>query len=173
MKKKLKRQKISSKRTAEDGVNLLWAPWRMKYIKNIKEKGCIFCKKLKNKNNESYIVKMKATCFSMLNIYPYNNGHLLVAPIRHVSKIESLNKKEILEIMELVVEMKKKMQKKMKPHGFNVGMNLGRCAGAGVPGHLHIHIVPRWDGDTNFMPIIGETKVLPQYLEDTYKLLQE
>lgn len=151
---------------------LLWTPWRMEYILNAKEKGCIICKKIKETNDKAFIIKRKPTCFSMLNIFPYNNGHLMIAPKRHVSRLDLLSKKELNEIIQLVAETQKLLMKKIKPHGFNIGINIGRVAGAGIAGHLHFHVVPRWDGDTNFMPIIGETKVIPQLLKETYKLLK-
>lgn len=149
----------------------LWTPWRMQYILNIKSKGCIFCKKIKERDDKAFIIKRKPTCFSMLNLYPYNNGHLMVVPKRHVSRLDLLTKKELSELIQLVIESQTLIQHKMKPHGFNIGLNIGRTAGAGVAGHLHFHIVPRWDGDTNFMPIIGQTKVIPQLLEETYAQL--
>lgn len=151
----------------------LWTPWRMEYIMNIKKRGCIFCKKLKEPDDKAYIVQRKPTCFSMLNIFPYNNGHLMVAPKRHVSGLDSLTKKELTELMILLAESQKLIQKKMKPHGFNIGLNLGRSSGAGIVGHLHFHIVPRWEGDTNFMPVLSNTKVISQLLEDTYKLFKK
>lgn len=152
--------------------NQLWTPWRMEYILNIKAKGCIFCKKSKEPDDKAFIIKRKPTCFSMLNIYPYNNGHLMVAPKRHVARLDLLTKRELNEIILLVAESQKLLGRKIKPHGFNIGVNIGRTAGAGVAGHLHFHIVPRWDGDTNFMPIIGETKVISQLLEETYRILK-
>lgn len=150
----------------------LWSPWRMEYILNIKKGGCIFCRKLKEPDAKAYIIQRKPTCFSMLNIFPYNNGHLMVAPKRHISKLESLTKRELTELISLLAESEGLIRKRLKPHGFNIGLNLGRSAGAGVIGHLHFHIVPRWEGDTNFMPVLGNTKVIPQLLEDTYKLLK-
>lgn len=150
----------------------LWSPWRMEYILNIKKRGCIFCKKLKEPDDKAYIIQRKRTCFSMLNIFPYNNGHLMVAPKRHLRKLDSLTKRELTELMQLLAESQKLLQKALKPQGFNIGLNLGRSSGAGVVGHLHFHIVPRWEGDTNFMPILSNTKVIPQMLEDTYKLLK-
>lgn len=143
----------------------------MEYILNIKAKGCIFCKKLKEPDSKALIIKRRKTCFSMLNIYPYNNGHLMVAPKRHVARLDLLMKNELNELIQLVTESQRLLEQKLRPHGFNIGLNIGRTAGAGVVGHLHFHIVPRWDGDTNFMPIIGETKVIPQLLEETYKML--
>lgn len=150
----------------------LWTPWRMKYILNIKAKGCIFCKKIKESDTKAYIIKRTPTCFSMLNLYPYNNGHIMVATKRHVARLDLLTDKELNEIMHLVTESQKLISKKMKPHGFNIGLNIGRTAGAGVAGHIHFHIVPRWEGDTNFMPLIGETKIIPQLLKETYKILK-
>jgi ATP adenylyltransferase len=153
--------------------NHLWTPWRMKYILNVDKKGCVFCSKLKESDRKAYIIRRGEKCFSMLNIFPYNNGHLMVAPKRHVSRLDLLTEKELNELMRLVAESQKLLQDKFKPHGFNIGLNLGRSAGAGIAGHLHFHIVPRWDGDTNFMPIIGSTKVIPQLLEETYKQLKD
>lgn len=150
----------------------LWTPWRMEYIKKIKTKGCIFCRKLKESDDKAFIIKRGRTCFSMLNIYPYNNGHLMVAPKRHVRRLDLLTKRELNELIQLVTESQKLLLKKLRPHGFNVGLNIGRTAGAGVEGHVHFHVVPRWDGDTNFMPIIGHTKVIPQLLEETYRILR-
>ena len=153
--------------------NNLWAPWRMKYIQKIDKKGCIFCDKMKKKDKDALIIKRKKYCFSILNIYPYNNGHLMVAPNRHVGKLELLKEKELIELIMLVNESQKLIKKRMKPHGLNIGLNLGRVAGAGVEDHLHFHIVPRWNGDTNFMPVIGNTKVVSQSLKDTYELLKK
>lgn len=151
---------------------LLWTPWRMQYILNADDKkGCVFCRKQREKDKKALIVKRGKKCFSMMNIYPYNNGHLMIAPKRHVSGLDLLTDEELVELIKLVTESQKLLQKKVKPHGFNIGLNIGRVAGAGVVGHLHFHIVPRWNGDTNFMPIIGETKIMPQLLEETYELL--
>lgn len=153
-------------------LNRLWAPWRMEYILNADKKGCIFCKKLKEPDKKALIITRGLKCFSILNIYPYNNGHLMAAPKRHIARLDLLDDEELHELMELIAESQKLLQKKFKPHGFNIGLNSGRVAGAGIVGHLHFHIVPRWDGDTNFMPIIGETKIMPQLIEETYKLLK-
>lgn len=153
-------------------MDRLWAPWRSKYVKSKKDKGCIFCIKPKEKKDKTnYIVKRGKYCFAILNIYPYNNGHLMVAPYRHVGDLDNLRKEELIEIMELTQELIKKLKKILKPSAFNCGFNLGKVAGAGYADHLHIHIVPRWQGDTNFIPIIGKTKVIPQSLDDLYKRL--
>jgi len=151
----------------------LWAPWRMEYILESKKSGCIFCKTLKEKQDErNLIVYRSSHSFVMLNKYPYNNGHLMIAPFRHISEIEKLNEKERLDIFNLVEKSVKALKRAMSPEGFNIGANFGDIAGAGVKDHLHIHIVPRWKGDTNFMPILADTAVLPQALSETYKKLK-
>lgn len=151
----------------------LWAPWRMAYIKHAEETGdCFLCSLPKQKKDRAnLILKRGKTCFAILNKYPYNNGHLLVSPYRHVADIEKLTDAEALELMRLTGAMKQAMDRAMKPHGYNVGVNLGRAAGAGLPGHVHLHVVPRWNGDTNFMPLLGDTKVLPLTLAETWDLL--
>ena len=151
----------------------LWAPWRIKYIKNIeKEKGCIFCIKSKEKKDKkNFILKRGKKSFIILNKFPYNSGHLMIAPYRHTGKIESLKEEEMLEIFEFLRISVSVLKKAIKPHGFNIGLNLGKIAGAGFPGHLHFHVVPRWSGDTNFMPVIGETKVIPEEIERTFEVL--
>ncbi len=151
----------------------LWAPWRIHYLKTLeKEKGCIFCIKSKeNRDEENFILKRGKKSFIILNKFPYNSGHLMIAPYRHTGKIENLKDEEILEIFNLLRLAVKALKKAIKPHGFNIGINIGKIAGAGYPGHLHFHVVPRWDGDTNFMPVIGETKVIPEEIERTFKIL--
>ncbi len=152
----------------------LWAPWRSKYIYLRKQKRCIFCVDRKGlKTKEKYIVARSRHSFAMLNIYPYNNGHLMVAPYRHVKSLEALTPEEICDLMELVVKEKSLLDKKLKPEGFNIGMNIGKVSGAGFAGHIHIHIVPRWKGDTNFMPVLSGTKVVAESLEAMHKLLRQ
>lgn len=154
----------------------IWAPWRMSYIKNNNEKkvNCIFCEKASQDNDASnHILKRGKTCFVLLNIYPYNNGHLMITPYRHVANLTDLSKEEQSELMTLTTMMTDIIKKTMNPQGFNVGLNLGSAAGAGIADHLHMHIVPRWNGDTNFMPAIGETRVLPQSLDETFNSLME
>ncbi len=151
-------------------MDKLWAPWRSKFIKARKKKGCIFCLKTRS-DKEIFVVKKSKFSFAVLNIYPYNNGHVMVSPYRHVKDLKGLRDKELLDIMKLVQEMQALLEKKLKPHGFNIGINTGKVAGAGYRGHVHIHIVPRWSGDTNFMPVTGNTKVIPQSLEELRKLL--
>jgi ATP adenylyltransferase len=143
---------------------LLWAPWRRHYIISKKSKKCIFC------NPKEYVLEKSKHSFSILNAYPYNNGHIMVAPKRHVKSIEYLSEIEIADLMKLVVKTKKALDKKLKPHGYNIGFNIGRAGGAGFAGHIHIHIVPRWVGDNNFMPATGSTKVISDSLDAMAKL---
>lgn len=153
----------------------LWAPWRIEYIEEEKPEYCIFCKAFNEKKDEKNLVLWRGKhSFVMLNRFPYNSGHMMIAPIRHLGDFEDLNQDEMLEIGEAIQLAMKVLRKVMNPHGFNIGMNLGRVAGAGVEDHIHVHIVPRWDGDTNYMPIISDTKVIPEALSRTYnKLLQQ
>lgn len=150
----------------------LWAPWRMKYILEEKPEGCIFCDKPKeNKDKKNYILFRGKTCFVMLNTFPYNNGHLMVAPFKHSADLETLKKEELLELVQTLKKSLKLLNKALSPDGFNIGINLGKVAGAGVEDHIHIHVVPRWAGDTNFMPVISETKVISESLDKTYENL--
>jgi ATP adenylyltransferase len=150
----------------------IWAPWRIEYIKAEKPAGCILCDKPKeNKDKENYILYRGKKNFVMLNSFPYNPGHLLIAPYRHVGNLEELTETERNEHYELVSRSIAVLKKVMKPAGFNIGANLGKVAGAGIADHFHSHIVPRWQGDNNFMPVLGEVKVIPQALEDTYEAL--
>ncbi|MCE9583264.1 MAG: HIT domain-containing protein [Planctomycetes bacterium] len=151
----------------------LWAPWRMAYIKDAgKDSACFLCSLPKSKKDrENLILYRGKTCFVILNKFPYNNGHLLVSPYRHVGEIEEMTDAESLELMKLTGRAKKAIQRAMNPNGFNLGVNLGRAAGAGLPGHVHMHLVPRWNGDCNFMPVLGETKVLPLTLLETWDML--
>jgi ATP adenylyltransferase len=149
-------------------MNHLWAPWRVEYIRSSKN-GCIFCKSLKSNSPEkNLIIEKQETVFSIMNKYPYNCGHLMVAPIRHVGSLEELNDSEILGINRLLVRAQKALKMIMNPQGFNIGINQGEIAGAGVIGHIHIHLVPRWQGDTNFMPVLGSTKVVVEAINKTY-----
>ena len=151
-------------------MNKLWAPWRNVFIKVKKIKGCIFCVKGR-KDKNLFIVKRSRHSFAMLNIYPYNNGHIMVSPFRHAKDLKTLNDEELLDIIKLTRDMQALLEKKLKPHGFNIGINTGKVAGAGYKDHLHIHIVPRWKGDTNFMPAVSDTKVMPESLKELYKIL--
>jgi len=152
-------------------MKILWAPWRIKYILGKKEK-CIFCDKVKNNNDrENYVLLRGKNGFVMLNTFPYNNGHLMVAPYRHVPDFEGLEENELGELMGLVKKSTQILKKALKPEGFNIGINMGKVAGAGVEGHIHIHIVPRWEGDSSFISTVGDTKIIPESLDDTYKKL--
>jgi ATP adenylyltransferase len=155
-------------------VERLWTPWRMEYIQSAHElDGCIFCDKPTEGRDETALILARTErAFVMLNAFPYNPGHLMVAPRRHVAELEALDEAELRETSELLQKGIAALKKAASPDGFNLGMNLGRVAGAGVPGHLHWHVVPRWNGDTNFMPIVGETRVLPEALPDTYSKLE-
>jgi len=152
----------------------IWAPWRSKFIYDRKRKGCIFCMAKDTKSpKKSFVIKKTKHAFSMLNIYPYNNGHIMVSPKRHVSSLEKLSSDELQDIMELVNESTKVLTKALKPDGYNIGANIGKIAGAGFPGHVHIHIVPRFSGDTNFMPVLNHTKVISESLEALYDRLKK
>ena len=135
--------------------------------------GCIFCAAVTGEDDEgTRILHRAAFSFVILNTYPYNTGHLMIAPVRHIGALEDLEPSERTELMELTTRAVEVIKEKMAAHGFNIGMNLGEVAGAGIPGHLHVHVVPRWGGDTNFMPIVAETKVLPEMLAETYAKLK-
>jgi ATP adenylyltransferase len=153
----------------------IWAPWRFKYITSQeKEEGCLFCRVSKeNKDEKNLVIARKEHCFIMLNLYPYNNGHLMISPYLHVATLDALPKEQLNELFETVSNACVQLRTEMKPEGFNVGINLGSVAGAGVAEHLHIHVVPRWTGDTNFMPVIGDIKVISEALEETYTKLKK
>ena len=151
-------------------METIWAPWRVGYILGDTPPpgatDCIFCDKPGAGDDETHLIVARAKfCFVLLNLYPYNNGHLMVAPYRHVARLEDLPDEEIAELMQVAARIEPILRATMNPDGFNIGMNVGRVAGAGIDAHLHLHIVPRWGGDTNFMPVIGETKVIPQSLQ--------
>jgi ATP adenylyltransferase len=157
-------------------VDRLWSPWRMEYIAAAKElsenEGCIFCDLPAAGDDAAvYILARAELAYVVLNTFPYNPGHVLVAPFRHAGDLESLEEPELRDIDRLLQRSVTVLRDEMDPHGFNIGMNLGRVAGAGVPGHLHWHVVPRWNGDTNFMPVVGQTRVLPELLDETYRKL--
>lgn len=152
----------------------LWAPWRMAYIEVKKPTGCIFCDKPQTGNDRDELILYHGQrCFVIMNLFPYNNGHLMVAPFRHTADIVGLTPEEQEEMMRLTRHCVRVLAEAFQPDGFNIGMNLGRVAGAGIADHLHMHIVPRWNGDSNFMPVIGETKVLPEMLGTTWEKLSE
>jgi len=156
-------------------MNHLWSPWRMKYIENSeKENGCVFCNaQAKVDSAENLLTFRGKNAYVILNRYPYTSGHLMVIPFEHISNLEQLNAETRAEMMELASRCTTILRKIYKTESFNMGINIGEAAGAGVLGHVHIHIVPRWPGDTNFMSTTGETRVLPEALEDTYKRVKE
>jgi ATP adenylyltransferase len=151
----------------------LWSPWRSKYIESFKsdedKTKCIFCQMLELNTNEAnnLLVDMGELTFTVLNLYPYNNGHLMIVPKRHTNDFTLLNTDELKESFEKLQLAEKALQKVLNPHGFNIGANIGRVAGAGIEDHIHFHIVPRWNGDSNFMPVIGDVKVISQDLAET------
>ena len=154
-------------------MKVLWAPWRIKYITGDKEEGCIFCKKPKEGNDkDNLILYTGETSFIIMNRYPYSNGHLMTVPYKHTNSFSDLTQDERLDLMNLTAKCLDILQV-IKPEGFNIGMNLGRTGGAGIDDHLHFHIVPRWSGDNNFMPVIGDVRVMPEYLEETYETLRK
>ncbi len=152
----------------------IWSPWRMEYIeapRDQEDEGCVFCALLVDESGEGRILTRTDLAFVTLAKYPYNPGHLLVLPTRHTGELEDLSEAEAGDVERLLRRSVATLRDAVEPQGFNIGLNLGRVAGAGIPEHLHWHVVPRWGGDTNFMPVVGETRVLPELLEDTYRKL--
>ena len=146
----------------------LWTPWRLAYVSGGDEPdGCVFCGAQSSDDAEPLIVFRGAHCFVILNLFPYNNAHLLVVPNRHVASLAEASAEERQEMIHLAAVAETAIHEAYAPHGLNMGINLGKPAGAGVPGHLHMHVVPRWNGDTNFMTVIGQTRVLPEELPQT------
>lgn len=155
-------------------METLWAPWRMEYIKAVDKKveGCIFCSKpCENNDRENLIVYRGKKNFVILNKFPYNNGHCMVVPYVHTSNPAELDLETSTELWQIMNRCKEFLTASMHPEGFNIGMNIGRVAGAGIDQHIHLHIVPRWNGDTNFMPVTGETKVISQAILETQEML--
>ena len=152
-------------------MRYLWAPWRMDYILEKKQKGCIFCNTSKDKGDEKNLILWQSNdAFVIMNRFPYNNGHLMVVPRRHCTDLDQLSNEELQELFYLLKVSTQVLKKYLHPHGFNIGINIGKVAGAGED-HIHFHIVPRWRGDTNFMPVLSGTKIIPEYLEETYHKL--
>ncbi|MDR7483535.1 MAG: HIT domain-containing protein [Armatimonadota bacterium] len=154
-------------------MNVLWAPWRGTYVTAPKPDVCIFCEALAAADDRSrLIVHRDVHAFVMLNQFPYNSGHVMVVPYRHTARLDALSAEEAAAVVRVTALAIGALEAALAPQGFNVGLNLGRAAGAGIEDHLHLHVVPRWVGDTNFMPVVAATKVLPQHLEDTYDRLR-
>ena len=152
----------------------LWAPWRIEYILSQKSGQCIFCAaSAGDEEHARWVIDHTEHCFTMLNAYPYGPGHALIAPRRHIPDLEDLTGDEMLELMTLARRAVGAQRAAMSPDGFNAGLNLGRVAGAGIVDHLHLHVVPRWEGDTSFMPVLADTRVIPQALDAAKEALIE
>ncbi len=156
-------------------MDRLWAPWRIQYINTAKKiRGCLFCRAAKGKNDKkNHIIFRSRHVFCMLNKFPYNNGHLMISPYRHIKDLVRLTNDEISDFFSVINKSQVLLNGLLKPDGFNLGMNLGSVAGAGVAGHLHLHIVPRWKEDTNFMPAVFDTKIISQSLDELYEKLSQ
>ena len=154
-------------------MDRLWAPWRIGYVLGDRPEGCIFCDKSDaGDDDDELILNRGEFSYVLMNAYPYNNGHLLIAPYEHVADIAQLSEEQLVDMMRLTRRAVGALKAAMYPDGFNVGFNIGRVAGAGIEEHVHLHIVPRWNGDTNFMPVLAETRVVPQSLRECYELLR-
>ncbi len=152
----------------------LWAPWRIDYILSKKPPGCIFCDKPKENNDEENLILYRGKYnFIIMNAYPYNNGHMMVVPYRHTATLSGWSPEEQQELMDLADMAVELLRRLMRPDGFNLGINMGLVAGAGVADHIHLHVVPRWNGDTNFMPVLSDTRVISEHLRATYGKLKE
>ncbi len=152
----------------------LWAPWRSAYIGKKQGEGCVFCEIVNaDSDEENYVLWRGKKTIVLLNLYPYNNGHLLIIPKRHVADIRHLDEEELLEVGLATQRATGILELAFNPEGYNIGANMGKAAGAGIPGHFHVHVVPRWLGDTNFMPTLGDVKVVSEGLSETYKKISE
>ncbi|MBE8538757.1 HIT domain-containing protein [Geoglobus acetivorans] len=155
-------------------MDRLFAPWRIRYIQAPKYEGCIFCDfPRENRDEDRLIVFRGEKNFVIMNNYPYNPGHVMVAPFRHVGDLEDLSQEELSDMMVLAQTCIRVIKEVMSPDGFNIGINMGKVAGAGIEEHIHLHIVPRWNGDTNFMPVLADVRVIPEAVEETYKKLKK
>lgn len=152
----------------------IWAPWRLRYVSTAnKQTDCVFCAKPgEGDDRKALIVHRGERCYVILNLYPYTSGHLMVAPFEHAGRFEEIDPATVAEMTDLAQQAIRKLEEVYSPEGFNVGLNQGRVAGAGVEGHIHLHVVPRWAGDTNYMPVVADTRVMPQTLEETYDALE-
>ena len=153
-------------------MNVIWAPWRMEYILSGKEQHCIFCELPKQERDRDNLILYRSVhSFVIMNRYPYNNGHILVVPYRHVSALEGLDDAVLLDFMKVTRHSVASIRKAFMPDGFNIGINIGRIAGAGMEEHVHLHMVPRWAGDTSFMTVFDEVRVIPEHIMSTYDKL--
>jgi len=161
-------------------MDRLWAPWRSKYIESFsnenpdEKKECLFCEKAASTEDEKNLVLYRGKhCYIIMNLFPYNSGHIMVVPYKHTPNFSDLSDDEMGDVMRLIKRGISALEIALKPHGFNIGANLGKVSGAGIADHIHFHIVPRWNGDTNFMPVISETKVISEFLSDTYRKIKD
>jgi ATP adenylyltransferase len=152
----------------------LWTPWRMPYLRGDEPlpEGCLFCVKAREEDAKAHIVRRGRLCYVILNRFPYNNGHLMVVPYAHVATLEKLDAETLAELMALTQLSLRVLRAAYTPQGFNVGINIGEVSGAGVAGHVHLHVVPRWGGDTNYMTVVARTRVIPEWLDQTYERLR-
>ena len=159
-------------------MDKLWSPWRSKYIESFKpggktEEGCLFCRIAKeNRDKENFVIYRGKSAYIVMNLYPYNSGHLMIVPYIHLPSLKELDDQTKLECMKLVDLGIEALEKSIYPQGYNVGVNIGKCSGAGIDDHVHFHIVPRWSCDTNFMPVLNDVKLISQAMEDTYGKLK-
>ncbi len=159
-------------------MDKLWSPWRSKYIQSFKpgsekEEGCLFCRIDKEKRDrENYVLHRGKTCYTVMNLYPYNSGHLMIVPYAHAASLDELSEETRLDCINAINLGCKILGKALYPHGLNIGGNIGRVAGAGIEDHVHFHVVPRWNGDTNFMPVINEVKIISEFMDETYEKLK-
>ncbi|MCC6350790.1 MAG: HIT domain-containing protein [Candidatus Eisenbacteria bacterium] len=165
---------MPARRSHTAALDRLWAPWRMGYLRSAdRPSGCLFCRVAKGRADaRDLVVARNRHALLLLNRYPYNPAHLMVAVKRHAARFTELSADERVDLLELAALAERVLAAEYRPHGVNYGLNVGRVAGAGFPGHLHLHLVPRWDGDTNFMPVVGGTKVLPESLAHTWRRLR-
>ncbi|MET1102269.1 MAG: HIT domain-containing protein [Pyrodictiaceae archaeon] len=162
---------------ASHKLDIIFSPWRYQYIKKfsdrtIGDKGCIFCDAVNRSDDEALILLRGRHSFIIMNLYPYNTGHVMIVPYKHVASLEDLDDETMLEISRFTKIALRALREALRPHGFNIGVNIGRVAGAGIEDHVHVHIVPRWNGDANFMPVIAGAKIIPQDVKETYRLLK-
>ncbi|MCL4234005.1 MAG: HIT domain-containing protein [Deltaproteobacteria bacterium] len=154
-------------------MNRLWAPWRIPYLKGPREAGCIFCDKPReSRDRENLILHRGREVFVIMNLYPYSNGHVMIVPYEHTDTLDPFTPPVVAETFELIRHVQKILIRIMKPQGFNIGINMGKPAGAGIDEHIHLHVVPRWAGDTNFMPVLGDVRVISEHIEDTYRQMK-
>jgi len=156
----------------------IWAPWRLEYVGSIEElnaSGCFLCRywQQPDEDEQNLVLWRGSQCLAVFNRFPYTNGHLLIAPGQHLAELEDLPDEAVRELFAMTRDAVKVLREVVKAQGFNIGLNLGRCAGAGLPGHLHVHVVPRWEGDTNFVPVLSDARIIPQSLQSLHKKATE